>query len=218
MITLIKNFLQVFLWDETAARRWLYGLAGIAVTLATQLLVYGIDNIVRWTPTEWKQHLIVAASGLIIGMLPAPRLQSTSPAGSPAKGFADMRLLAILTISLGLLLGGCQFFKNLGEDAKSCAAKLYGDAKLTDAQEAVDAALRQDWANAEVSLLTLAGHYSYEFVTCVVADLRAQYGTVLLATDAGPPVAVHPRVAAHSGSSTVVAYDNAGLWLARGAK
>lgn len=70
MLTLLKKFLHVLLWDENAARRWLYGLASFGAMVAANLLVFGIDTVLSWSDRELVHHAAVASLGLILTIRP----------------------------------------------------------------------------------------------------------------------------------------------------
>lgn len=77
-------FLHVFaaLWtDESAAKRWLFGLLGFFVTLASMMFVDGVAIAFTWTGRQWAEKALTALIALVFSMVnPGGKLPAKAPA------------------------------------------------------------------------------------------------------------------------------------------
>jgi len=67
MFLLIFHYIRDFLFDETAAKRWLVGGSAFVFTVLAQVTVGGWDAASHWTVREWLGKCAVAAVAALHG-------------------------------------------------------------------------------------------------------------------------------------------------------
>ena len=65
MITLWRKFLQAFLYDEQAFKRWIRGGLNAAATIGGQLVIDPAWS--SWTGKQWLVHMVPPAIAFIAG-------------------------------------------------------------------------------------------------------------------------------------------------------
>jgi hypothetical protein len=69
MITLWKSFLQAFLYDEMAVKRWVRGGLNAAAVVLGQVIIDPTWNM--WTPKQWLIHLVPSVLAFAAGSVTA---------------------------------------------------------------------------------------------------------------------------------------------------
>lgn len=81
MKTLILHILNSLWNDEAAAKRWIFGLVGFLVTIASMVLVDGVEVAFMWSRRQWAAKIVGAVTALVFSMVnPVGKLPAKAPA------------------------------------------------------------------------------------------------------------------------------------------
>lgn len=106
---------------------------------------------------------------------------------------------------------GCSYVKAAGQAIKTCAGREASSADWNDLKPIVDGVLHWKAEEALTGLGMLASKYGEDFLTCVVAELKAEYEHLAASATLMPA----PSFALESVAGPSRALANAEAWLSR---